>query len=99
MADINFKSSVAYTGLTTANDNNEEGSWFQAMADAWGQALDRQAGKIETLSENLGVNGADTPSAITELTAESLKMTFVSNSSHTAISSVGSALETMARKQ
>jgi len=99
MAEVNFNNGIAYAGLSTSTENNEEGSWFQAMAEAWGQALDRQANKIETLSTNMGVEGADTPSAITELTAESLKMTFVSNSSHTAISSVGSALEAMARKQ
>ncbi len=39
------------------------------------------------------------PSSITQLTAESLKMGFMSSSSHTSLTSVGSALETMARKQ
>jgi hypothetical protein len=36
---------------------------------------------------------------VTELTAMSLKMSFLASSSHTAVSTVGSALETMARKQ
>ncbi len=72
------------------------GSWFEAMAAAWGAALDKQAGKIEEMSA--GLEGNDTPSAITELTAESMKMGFLSNSSHSAISSVGEALSTMARK-
>lgn len=74
------------------------GSWFEAMATAWGQALDKQAGDIEAKSATLS-NGGDNPSAVTELTAMSLKMSFLSSSSHTAISSIGSALETMARKQ
>jgi hypothetical protein len=43
--------------------------------------------------------GGDKPADVTELTAMSLKMSFLSNSSHTAIATVGSALETMARKQ
>lgn len=74
------------------------GSWFEAMADAWGQALDKQAGDIETKSAAMNAGG-DKPADVTELTAMSLKMSFLASSSHTAISTVGSALETMARKQ
>ena len=92
-------SSLAAMGLNNTTNEPEDGSWFEAMAEAWGQALDRQAGRIESLSTDIGSNGSDTPSAITELTAESLKMTFISNSSHTSISSIGGALDTMARKQ
>jgi vacuolar-type H+-ATPase catalytic subunit A/Vma1 len=86
---------AAYKSSTESSD----GSWFEAMAEAWGEALDRQANKIETMSTEIGDQGNETPSAITRLTAESLKMTFLSNSSHTALSSMGSSLETMARKQ
>jgi hypothetical protein len=74
------------------------GSWFEAMADAWGQALDRQAGDIETKSAAMNAGG-DKPADVTELTAMSLKISFLASSSHTAVSTVGSALETMARKQ
>jgi hypothetical protein len=74
------------------------GSFFEAMARAWGQALDNQAGLIQQKSEAINAAGADNPSAITELTTESLRMSFLSNSSSTSISSVGQALETMARK-
>lgn len=75
------------------------GSWFHALAKAWGEALDAQASKIEELSGQLETEGADTPSVITELSAESMKMGFLSQSSHTSISSVSEALSTMARKQ
>ena len=54
---------------------------------------------IEELSGQLETEGADTPSVITELSAESMKMGFLSQSSHTSISSVSEALSTMARKQ
>lgn len=81
-----------------ATTSGGSGSWFEAMASAWGKALDSQAADIEAKSAGLS-QGMDKPADITELTAMSLKMTFLSNSSHTAISSVGSALETMARKQ
>lgn len=73
-------------------------AWFEAMARAWGQTLDAQAGRIQEQSDVIA-GGNDTPAAITQLSTESLKMSFLSNSSHTAISSVGQALDTMARKQ
>jgi hypothetical protein len=68
------------------------------MADAWGKTLDSEAGRIEEMSNDISA-GNDRPEAITALTAETLKFSFLSNSSHTALSSVGTALETMARKQ
>lgn len=95
-------SSLAATPNTTAPSSSSGASagssWFEAMAAAWGSALDKQADDIEAKSATLK-DGGDNPSGITELTALSLKMSFLSSSSHTAISSVGTALETMARKQ
>ena len=73
-------------------------AWFESMARAWGQTLDAQAGRIQEQSDVIA-GGNDTPAAITQLSTESLKMSFLSNSSHSAISSVGQALDTMARKQ
>lgn len=72
-------------------------SWFEALANAWGNTLDNQANKISDQADLLR-NGGDNPSQITELTAESLRMSFLSNSSSTSIDSIGKALETMARK-
>jgi hypothetical protein len=71
---------------------------FEALAQAWAQALDKQAATIQEKSDIVNA-GDDRPSAITALTAESMRMQFLSNSSHTSMSSVSSALETMARKQ
>jgi hypothetical protein len=93
---VNPLSLVAATPMT--NQKKEGGTWFEAMAQAWGQTLDAQADRIQQQSDVVS-GGDDTPGAITELTAQSLKMTFLSNSSHTSISTVGQALETMARKQ
>ena len=73
------------------------GTWFEAMADAWGQTLDGQAARIEQMSDSVG-QGGDNPSQITKLTAESMRMSFMANSSSSSIDSVGKALETMARK-
>jgi hypothetical protein len=80
------------------NKGENPGTWFEALADAWGQTLDGQASRIEQMSNSVGQGGGDNPSQITQLTAESLKMSFLSNSSSSSIDSVGKALETMARK-
>jgi len=78
--------------------NRRQGSWFEAMADAWGKALDNQANAIVERSEGLE-DGIDSPREITLLSAETQRMSFLSNSAHTAITAVGTSLETMARKQ
>ena len=101
MSNVNTPiASLAITPITSQSEGRKfqgsGGTFFEALARAWGAALDRQATSIEELSA--GLEGNDTPSAITELTAESLKMGFLSTSSHTAISAVGEALSTMARK-
>jgi hypothetical protein len=43
------------------------------MARAWGDALDKQANRITEQSDRVSA-GDDTPGAITELSAQSLKM-------------------------
>jgi hypothetical protein len=86
------------TTKTAQGSSGGNSSWFEAMADAWGKTLDGEAGRIEEMSNDISA-GNDKPEAITALTAETLKFSFLSSSSHTALSSVGAALETMARKQ
>ena len=80
------------------NKGSAPGTWFEALADSWGQTLDKQATRIEAMSNEVGNNGGDNPSQITKLTAESMRMSFMANSSSSSIDSVGKALETMARK-
>lgn len=82
----------------SSNNRKDSSSWFEEMADAWGTALNAQATRIVEKADEVA-GGFDTPAQITELTAESLRMNFISNSSHTSLTSVGSALETLARKQ
>lgn len=72
-------------------------NWFEAFASAWGNALDNQASVIESKSNELAA-GNDAPSQITMLTAESMRLSFMSQSSHTSLDSISKALETMARK-
>ncbi|WP_334183059.1 hypothetical protein [Novosphingobium sp.] len=93
-------SMLAATPLT--GDRMRQGdapdNWFEAFASAWGKALDNEAAKIEQQSDVISNGGGDNPSQITELTAQSLRFSFISNSSHSSLDSVGKALETMARK-
>ena len=84
---------------TPSNTNAAPSSWFEAMAQAWGQALDAQAVVIQQKSDAVSNGGTDSPSAITALSTESLRMSFLSDNSHTSLTSVGEALDTMARKQ
>jgi molybdopterin-biosynthesis enzyme MoeA-like protein len=74
-------------------------SWFEAMARAWGNALDKQAQRITELSAEIGESGKDNPSTITVLTAESLRMQFMASNASTANNSVGQALEALSRRQ
>lgn len=83
---------------SVGSSGGRSSNWFEAFAGAWGRALDQQAEVIVAKSEALGQGGEDKPSDITQLTAESMRMSFMANSSHTSLDSVSKALETMARK-
>lgn len=92
LADVASGAPMFSTGGRSRN-------WFEAFAGAWGAALDNQAAKIEQQSNVIsGEGGNDSPSEITQLTAESMRMSFLAQSSHTSLDSVSKALETMARK-
>lgn len=80
------------------NDRTASASWFEAMARAWGETLDRQANRLSELSDQIGPGNDDKPSVIAELSAESMRMNFMANAEQTSVDSVGKALETMARK-
>lgn len=92
-------SGLAATPLTGSRmgRGSAPGTWYEALADAWGKTLDTQAARLEQLSDNL-YKGNDNPSQIVSLTAQSMRMSFMSNASSTTIDSVGKALESMARK-
>jgi len=74
-------------------------SWYEALARAWGQALDEQAGRIAELGDSINTAGDDQPSQVTLLTAESMRMQFLSNNAATSMNAVGQALESLGRKQ
>lgn len=95
-ADTSMLAATPLTG-SRMQQGNAPDNWFEAFAAAWGKVLDNQAAEIEQQSAQIN-EGGDNPSQITELTAQSLKFSFISNSSHSSLDSVGKALETMARK-
>ncbi len=97
-AIIDTNTAVGSAGGSRLNGSERSHSWFEVMAEAWGKALDDQANRIIETADQLN-DGLENPSVVNRLQAESLRMQFLSNASHTAITSVGSSLETMARKQ
>ena len=96
-SNANIMAAMAATP-TAASRQGKPTSWFEVMAEAWGKTLDAKANEIETAADDLA-GGNDTPGHITQMTALAQQMGFMSNSAHTSLQSVGTALETMARKQ
>src|SRR5882724_6869938 len=90
----NISLSSAYSPST-----NDTKSWYEAMAKAWGQALNQQAQVITQLSDQVSNAGQDQPSQVTQLTAESMRFSFLATNASTATTSVGEALQTLGRKQ
>jgi len=95
---INAATLSAIAASPTTSSRPRGANWFEAFASAWGQALDTQAAKIEDQANRITAGGQDQPSEITKLSAESMRLSFMANSSHTSLDSVSKALETMARK-
>jgi len=97
---VNPLTTMATTTMaqTSSYPQKKSASWYEAMAEAWGKTLNAKANEIEVASDQLS-NGDDTPAHITQMTVLAQEMAFMSNSAHTSIQSVGTALETVARKQ
>lgn len=96
--NINPLSLMAAAPSLSQTQSGEGTQWFEAMAQAWGKTLDAKATDIENIAAQIS-GGDDTPGTITQMSTMSLQMGFLSQSAHTSVSSVGAALETMARKQ
>ena len=89
---------MATSSLTsTQRHDGKSSSWYEAKADAWGKTLNAKANEIETAADQM-TEGADDPSHITKMTSLAQQMGFMSNSAQTSLQSVGTALETLARK-
>ena len=103
-ASISDTTGAGFIGMVPNNTGGTQktratsGTWYEAMAQAWGEALDRQASVITDLSNQINVAGNDQPSFMVQLTAESQKMSFLANNSSTSNNSVGEALQTLGKK-
>ncbi|QOW20339.1 MULTISPECIES: hypothetical protein [Lysobacteraceae] len=90
---------TASSGSTRSSvSSGDSGSWYEAMSRAWGQTLDGQAARVTQLSDAIA-SGGDQPSNMVQLTAESLRMQFMSNNAATSQNAVGHALETLGKRQ
>lgn len=97
MSDWNSMSQASFT--TTSVSQGSANGWYEALAKAWGQALDEQAADIVDMSQKISEAGEDMPSVTMQLSAESMRMRFLSNAASTSVKSVAQALEALARKQ
>jgi hypothetical protein len=73
-------------------------SWYEAMAQAWSEVIDKQAQQIVGLSAEL-TSGVDNPGTAVQLQAQAQKMAFMSTAASTSINTVGNALEVLSKKQ
>ena len=96
--NVNPLAMMAVSPMTSAQSRGgKSSSWFEVMAEAWGKTLDGKAQQIQEPAGKLS-GGENNFSVVTELTALALEMQFLSSSSHTQLTVVGSSLETMVRK-
>jgi flagellar hook-basal body complex protein FliE len=99
----NLMNQIAMDGAEQMGET-EEGkakSWFEALAEALGKALDAQAQKVEDLGNavsKMSETDSDKPSVMTELQAASQKMSFMMSAANDVLKTIGQALGEMARK-
>ena len=74
-------------------------NWYQALAEAWGDVLDRKAGELVNVSDQIGNSGSNDPSVMVKAAALAQEFGFTSTMASTANNSVGQGLETVSKKQ
>ena len=87
------------SGMRAGSSSSSSNSWFEAMSRAWGSRLDAQASRITELSDAIGSSGNDQPSNMVQLTAESLRMQFLSQNAATSQNATAQALEALSKRQ
>jgi hypothetical protein len=81
-------------GGASSSGGGDGASWFEAIANALGNALNKQAEKIKALSSQItDANASDKPKTMTDLNAASQKMAFMTQSATEVIQTVGKALK------
>jgi flagellar hook-basal body complex protein FliE len=74
-------------------------SWLEALADALGDQLNKQAKAVTDASNAVTGSGKDDPKSMTTLQTESQRMSFLMNAVDQVIKTLGEALATASRKQ
>jgi flagellar hook-basal body complex protein FliE len=82
-----------------AKKGKGSGSWLEALAAALGEAANKQADLVKSLSDAITGDGKDQPKAMTDLQAASQRLSFMMNAIDQVIKTIGEALATAARKQ
>jgi len=77
---------------------SEMPTWYSSLANAWGNALDRQAEKTVSLAQQLS-NGNNGPGQALQVSAATQQLTFLCTAASNVSNSIGQALETLGRKQ
>ncbi len=107
----NLMDQIAMDGAEAMGETGEgkKKSWYEALAEALGNALDAQAAKVEELSnkvnnmEGSGTGGSgsetDKPSVMTDLQAASQKLSFMMSAANDVLKTIGQAIGEIARKQ
>jgi hypothetical protein len=100
MSNVNNDGVLSYIGAVGAGSAMNSGSSRSGSSSrAWGSRLDAQASRITELSDAIGSSGNDQPSNMVALTAESLRMQFLSQNAATSQNSVAQALESLSKRQ
>ena len=99
IAAVGAGSSMSAGSSRSGSSSSSSNSWFEAMSRAWGARLDSQATRITELSDSIGSSGNDQPSNMVQLTAESLRMGFLSQNAATSQNSVAEGLKALSQSR
>lgn len=89
--------SVGDSSLRMRGKEEKANSWYEALAQAWGDVLNKQAADIESRADAIS-NGSDQPKDLLLLSAQAQRFGFTSNNASTSTNSVGEALQTLGKK-
>jgi len=98
--DMQLQSGQGPSSGASGASQVDQASWFEAMARAWGQSLEReQDGIQETVNEmQTGQGDSDSVENKVELQAQIQRFSFLSSASSNTIKTAGDTLDKLARR-
>jgi hypothetical protein len=92
-------SAAGFPGTTPGpQPSSRSDSWFEAMAQAWGTVMDKQAQQVVDLSAEMS-GGNNDPGTAIQLQAQAQKMAFLATAASTSVNTAGNAIEVLSKKQ